>query len=86
MQLSALSQHGAEGLGGFPCHGIGGVGKFERRLRAAVPEKPADREDGFALSQRQAGMGVAEVMKARTFDAGFVSDPIPDGKMVTERP
>ena len=56
-------QHGADRLGGFADHRIGRVRVFHGGFGAAVSEQPAYRQNGFPLSEGEAGMGVTQVVK-----------------------
>ena len=76
-QRSAL-QHGADCLGGLVDHCVGKMRVFERRLRTAVSEQFSDREDGLALSQREAGMRVPQIVKAHAAQVRFRTDPAPE--------
>ena len=40
------------------------MGVFERGFRSAVPEQSADGEDGLALPQGDAGMGMTKTVKS----------------------
>ena len=70
-------QDGADGLGGVHDHLVGKVGVFERGFRIAVTEQPGDGEDGLALPQGDAGMRVAEIVKANAAQPGFGADLVP---------
>ena len=57
------SQRGADRLGGVHHHGVGGMGVFEGRLRASVAEQPPDREHGLAPPERDAGVGMPQIVQ-----------------------
>ena len=79
--LPAIGQpfeHGADGLGGIHYHLVGMMRLFEGSFRILVTEQPGDREEGLAPSQGDAGMGVAEIVKANTAQPGFGADPVPE--------
>ena len=52
-------------------HRISGMGVFEGRLGAGVTEQTPDREHGLSLPERDAGVGVAEVVQAHIVQTRF---------------
>ena len=54
------------------------MGVFEGRFRIAVPEQPCDGEDGFALPQGDAGVGVAKIVKPNVAQVRLGADPRPE--------